>query len=102
MSWENVPTFFQGPNIILGRCWLARAQFHKACKHKKLLSTRKSCLAKTGNQPTFHKVHIVATGALLICLAMKACEIGPREVKVTYQQIVYSVEGLASKIELTQ
>ena len=39
------------------------AQFHKAYKHKNLLSTGKSWLAKTGYYATFHQVYIVATGA---------------------------------------
>ncbi len=33
-----------------------RAQFHKACELKNLLSTEKSCSAETVYQPTFHKV----------------------------------------------
>ncbi len=46
-----------------------RAQFHKTCKHKILLSTDKLCLAETGYQQTFHKVYIVVTGApLTFCL----------------------------------
>ncbi len=43
-----------------------RAQFHKACKHKNLLSTEKYCLAKTGYLPTLHEVNIVATGTPII------------------------------------
>ena len=41
-----------------------RAQFHKACKHKNLLSTDKSSLKqKLVYQPKLHKVYIVAAGA---------------------------------------
>ena len=34
--------------------WNTWGRFHKACKHKNLLSTGKSCLAKTGYQSTFN------------------------------------------------
>ncbi len=44
---------------------LTWAQFHKACKHKILLSTDKSCLAELGYQPTLHKVNIVSAGTPL-------------------------------------
>ena len=43
----------------------ARAQFHKACKHRNLLSTEKYCLKETCYQPTLHWVYIGVTGAPL-------------------------------------
>ena len=67
------------------RKW-SRVKFHKACKHKNLLSTNKNCFAKIGDQPEHPTVTNAVTSTMVIsCLAKTFAkqnvllyEIGPR------------------------